>query len=149
MGQSVEQINKYKRSLLQYTTVMIALSTLLQIFIAVRGNHIDFLSQLFLAVIAVYYFWYHYTTKNQLSKIRFGRLVAHLIGFLVVNLSYHIHALILFVTSNPAIKGSDGFTIDPSWFGVLFGMFSFWGIGLLIHLLASIANRGFEELPRG
>jgi hypothetical protein len=149
MSQSVEQINKYKKSLLQYALVLVILSTLLQIFIAIRGNHIDFLSQLFLVVIAVYYFWYHYATKNQLSKLRFGRLVAHLIGFLVINLSYHIHALILFVTSNPAIKGTEGFTIDPAWFGVLFGMFSFWGVGLLIHLVASVVNRGFEELPRG
>ncbi len=149
MSQSVEQVNKYKQSLLKYTGLMILFSTLLQIVIALRGNHIDFVSQLLLAVIAVYYFWYHYTSKDQLSKLRFGRLVAHLVGFLVVNLSYHIHAFVLFVTSNPAIKGTDGFSIDPSWFGVLFGMFSFWGIGLLIHLVASIANRGFEELSRG
>lgn len=149
MKQPVEQVNKYKQSLLKYTGLMILFSTLLQIVIALRGNHIDFVSQLLLAVIAVYYFWYHYTTKDQLSKLRFGRLVAHLVGFLVVNLSYHIHAFVLFVTSNPAIKGTDGFSIDPSWFGVLFGMFSFWGIGLLIHLVASIANRGFEELSRG
>lgn len=148
MGQSVEQINKYKKSLLQYTAVVVVLSALLQIFIAIRGNHIDFLSQLFLAIIAVYYFWYHYTTKNQLSKLRFGRLVAHLIGFLVINLSYHIHAMILFVTDSSAIKGTGEFSIDSAWFGVLFGMFCFWGIGLFIHLVASIANRGFEELPR-
>ncbi|MDQ5886372.1 MAG: hypothetical protein QG623_422 [Patescibacteria group bacterium] len=149
MNQSVEQVNKYKLSLLRYTGLMVLFSTILQIIIALRGNQIDFISQLLLALIAVYYFWYHYTTKDQLSKLRFGRLVAHLIGFLVVNLSYHIHAFVLFVTSNPAIKGTDGFSIDPSWFGVLFGMFCFWGIGLLIHLVASVANRGFEELSRG
>lgn len=149
MNKSVEQVNRYGKSLLTYTAVMIIFSTLLQIIVAIRGNRIDLLSQLLLVCIAIYCFWYQLVTKSQLTKMRFGRLIAHLIGFLVINLSYHIHALLLFITDNPAIKGSGEFTIDATWFGVLFGMFCFWGAGLLIHLIASIANRGFEELPRG
>ena len=148
MNKPVEQANKYKKSLLTYTAVMITLSTLLQIIIAIRGNHIDLLSQALLVGIAVYYFWYQSATKSQLTKLRFGRLIAHLIGFLVINLSYHIHALILFITDSPAIKGNGEFSMDAAWFGVLFGMFCGWGVGLLFHLIASIANRGYEELPR-
>lgn len=148
MNKSVEDINLYKQSLLNHVGIMATLTIVLQIAIAYRGNKIDLISELLLVIVALYYVWYHYTSKNQLTQLRFGRLVAHVIGFLIVNLSYHIHAFILFITNNPAIRGNDEFTINQGWFGVLFGMFVFWGIGLLIHLVASVANRGFEELPR-
>jgi hypothetical protein len=149
MNKPIEQAQEAKSSLLQHTAVMLISCTLLQVVIAVRGNHIDLVSQLLLVCVALYYLWYHASAKNLLSKVRFGRLVAHLIGFLAVNISYHLHAFFLFIAVNPAIKGTGDFPIDPGWFGVLFGMTTFWGIGLLIHMIASIANRGFEELPRG
>ena len=149
MNASVNQAQESKKSLLTHFAIMIVSCTLLQIFIAVRGSQIDFISQLLLGGVALYYAWYQYTSHDLLRRLRFGRLVAHIIGFLIVNLSYHIHVFVLFVTNNPAIKGTEGFSINPSWFGVLFGMTTFWGLGLLIHLIASIANRGFEELPRG
>lgn len=149
MSKSIEQAQEAKRSLLQHTAVLLVSCTLLQIFIAIRGNHIDLVSQLLLACVALYYAWYHITAKNLLCRVRFGRLVAHLTGFLIVNLSYHAHAFILYVSNNPAIRGTADFSIDSGWFGVLFGMTTFWGIGLLIHTIASIANRGYEELPRG
>jgi len=43
-------------------------------------------------------------------------------------------------------SGDANFPIDDQWFGVLFGMFVIWGLGLLIHLAASIGSRGFEDL---
>lgn len=149
MSKSIDEAQKAKKSLLQHTFVMVVSCIILQIIISIRGNRIDLISNLLLACVALYYAWYHVTAKNLLSRVRFGRLVAHLIGFLAVNLSYHFHAFILFISNNSAIHGTNNFAIDPVWFGVLFGMTTFWGIGLLIHMIASIANRGFEELPRG
>lgn len=149
MSKSIDEAQKAKKSLLQHTFVMVVSCIVLQVIISIRGNRIDLISNLLLACVALYYLWYHATAKNLLSRVRFGRLVAHLIGFLAVNLSYHFHAFILFISNNPAIRGTNDFAIDPGWFGVLFGMTTFWGIGLLIHMIASIANRGFEELPRG
>lgn len=149
MSKSIDQAQAAKKSLLQHTFVMLVSCVILQIVIALRGNHIDLVSQMLLVAVALYYAWYHITAKDLLSRVRFGRLVAHLIGFLIVNLSYHAHAFVLFVTNNPAIRGTKDFAIDSGWFGVLFGMTTFWGIGLLIHMIASIANRGFEELQRG
>jgi hypothetical protein len=148
MNKSINQAQEAKNSLLKHFAIMFALCAFLQITIAVRGNHIDLVSQFLLAVIALYYAWYNYSSRNLLRRLRFGRLVSHLVGFLIVNVSYHLHAFILFVSNNSAIKGDAEFTIDPSWFGVLFGMMTFWGLGLLVHLVASIANRGFEELPK-
>lgn len=149
MSKSIDQAQAAKKSLLKHAFVMLVSCAILQIVIAVRGNHIDLLSQLLLGVVALYYAWYHITAKDLLSRVRFGRLVAHLTGFLIVNLSYHAHAFILYVSNNSAIRGTNDFAIDSGWFGVLFGMTTFWGIGLLIHMIASIASRGFEELPRG
>lgn len=148
MTKSIDQAQKASKSLLAHTGIMFVSCAVLQITIALRGNKIDLISQLLLVGVALYYAWYHIVSKDQLSKLRFGRLVAHLVGFLIVNLSYHAHAFILFVTDNPAIKGTDSFPINSGWFGVLFGMMTFWGLGLLIHTIASISNRGFEELSR-
>lgn len=135
-----------KKSLTSHFIVMSGLCALLQIIIAVRDSKIDLVAYLLLIVVALYYAYYNYTSRHTLRKLRFGRLVSHLVGFLIVNLSYHIHAYILFVTHNPAIEGNENFAINPEWFGVLFGMMSFWGIGLFIHLIASISRRGFEEV---
>ena len=149
MNKAIEEAQDSKRSLLTHFGIMLVLCAALQVTIALRGSHIDLTSQLMLVVVALYYAWYQYASHDKLRRLRFGRLVSHVVGFLIVNLSFHIHAFVLFISNNPAIKGSDGFSIDPSWFGVLFGMITFWGLGLLAHLIASIANRGFEELPRG
>lgn len=149
MGKSIDQANAAKKSLLQHAAIMSAAVLVLQLFIYSKGSVIDGSANLGLVVIAAYYVWYHYTSHDLLSRVRFGRLVAHLAGFIIVNISYHLHAFILYTTNNTAIRGDEHFAMNQGWFGVLFGMTTFWGIGLLIHMMASIANRGFEELPRG
>ena len=149
MSKSIDQAQSAKKSLLQHAAIMFGAATVLQLFIYSRGSAIDGSANIGLLALAFYYLWYHYSSHSLLTKVRFGRLVAHLIGFLIITLSYHVHAFLLIVTNNPAIRGDGVFTINPGWFGVLFGMTTFWGIGLLIHLVASIAHRGFEELPRG
>lgn len=149
MNETVDQAQAAKTSLLRYFATMVFLCAVLQIVIAVRGNHIDLVAQLLLGVVALYYAWYSYSSRQLLCKVRFGRLVAHVVGYLIVNLSYHLHAFVLFVSGSAAINGDDASGgIDEGWFGVLFGMATFWGIGLLIHLIAAISNRGFEELAR-
>ena len=110
-----------KKILLPYAGIMVILCIFAQVVIALRGSSIDFIAGLALMPAFIYYLYFNVMFKNRLSKVRFGALVAHVVGFLIVNLS-------------------------PSWFGVLFGMFVFWGLGLLIHLIASISLNGFEEL---
>lgn len=149
MGKSIDEAKAAKKSLLQHAAIMTVAVIALQLFIYAHGSVIDGSANLGLVVIALYYAWYHYSSRDLLARVRFGRLVAHLVGFIIVNVSYHLHAFILYVTNNPAIRGDKDFSINQGWFGVLFGMTTFWGIGLLIHMIASIANRGFEELPRG
>lgn len=142
---SQTQLNA-SRVILPYLATMVVLNILLQFGIAATGNHIDLTAALMTAVVALVYGLYHWTRREPLSQIRFGRLVAHLCGFITVNLGFHVHAALLIGSNNEAIRGDAGFPIDDQWFGVLFGMFVFWGVGLLIHLTASIASRGFEDL---
>ncbi|WP_338749761.1 hypothetical protein [Janibacter alittae] len=142
---SQTQLNA-RRVILPYLATMVVLNILLQLGIAATGNRIDLTAALMTAVVAVVYALYHWRRRHALSQIRFGRLVAHLCGFITVNLGFHIHAAVLIVGNEEAIRGDANFPIDDQWFGVLFGMFVIWGVGLLIHLTASIASRGFEDL---
>ncbi len=127
------------RILLPYMGIMAGMCLVVQILTAIRGSHIDLISGLFLVPVAVYYAYFQYASKGKLSKVRFGRLVAHVIGFLIVNLSYHIHAAILLLMGKEELLGAD-------WGGVLVAMLIFWGLGLLMHMTASVAMRGYEEL---
>lgn len=142
---SETQLNA-RRAILPYLATMVVLNIVLQVGIAIAGNTISITAYVLTAAVAVVYALYHWTHRTPLSQIRFGRLVAHLCGFITVNLGFHLHAAVLIVTNNAAIRGDTNFPIDDQWFGVLFGMFIIWGLGLLVHLTASIASRGFEDL---
>ncbi len=142
---STIQLNA-SRVILPFLAAMVVLNVALQIGIAFSGNRIGIIAYVLTAGVAVVYAFYHWTRRGPLSQIRFGRLVAHLCGFISVNLGFHLHAAVLIVTNNAAIRGDENFPINDQWFGVLFGMFIIWGAGLLIHLAASIASRGFEDL---
>ena len=135
-----------RRVILPYLATMTVLNVVLQVGIVIAGNKIGVTALVLTAAVAVVYALYHWQRRTALSQIRFGRLVAHLCGFITVNLGFHIHAAVLIVTNNAAIRGDADFPIDDQWFGVLFGMFVIWGLGLLIHLAASIGSRGFEDL---
>lgn len=135
-----------RRVILPYLATMVAVNAALQVAIALAGSQIGVTAFVLTAVVAIVYAWYHWTRRVQLAQIRFGQLVAHVCGFVTVNLGFHIHAAVLLVTGSAAIRGDTYFRIDAQWFGVLFGMFIIWGLGLLLHLLASIRTRGFENL---
>ncbi|MGH8776726.1 MAG: hypothetical protein ACRDWI_16765 [Jiangellaceae bacterium] len=135
------------RQVLQpYLAAMVVLNVVLQVAIVLAGNGIGLVAYLLTGVVALVYAYFHVTRRTPLTHIRFGRLVTHLCGFITVNLGFHLHAAVLIVTNNPAIRGDADFPIDDQWFGVLFGMLVFWGLGLLVHLTASISARGFEDL---
>ena len=138
-SQSINQI------ILPYAGIMAILCLFAQIVTAARGSEIDFVAGLALVPAFLYYLYFHITSKEKLSKVRFGRLVAHFVAFFLVNLSYHIHAAIVLLQNISDIQGPV-VNVSESWFGVLFGMFVIWGIGLLIHMTASIAQKGYEEL---
>ena len=136
---------KVNKILLPYLGIMVAMCTVLQIIIAVRANGIDLLAGILTAVIALYYGYSQIVNRKKLNNIRFGRLIHHIIAFVTVNLSFHIHAAILAIVSTTNTHKFE-VALLPEWYGVIFGMFVFWGLGLLIHMTASVAMRGYEEL---
>ena len=138
-SQSINQI------ILPYAGIMAILCLFAQIVTAARGSEIDFMAGLALVPAYLYYLYFHTTSKEKLGKIRFGRLVTHFVAFLIVNLSYHIHAAVLSLRNVTETQGSI-VNLPEGWFGILFSMFIIWGVGLLIHMITSIAQKGYEEL---
>lgn len=135
----------FNKMLLWYAAILVAMCTVVQITSAIRGSRLDGVDMLMLAVVFVYYMYFHFVSYKTLSKVRFGRLVAHVIGFLIVNLSFHLHAAIMLI-AHASGSGELAVSLSPEWFGVLFGMFIVWGAGLLAHLVISVTLRGYEEL---
>lgn len=163
---NIDYANQARKSLLLYTAALSALMAAVCAAMVANGHHlytIETVSEtkdtvvgefsitlplvLFVGVF-LYYVYYNLTSKKVLSRVRYGLVVAHVASFLIINIPFHLYAFILFMGNNSAIRGNDHFALSPDWYGVLFGMTTFWGIGLLVHLIASVANRGFEELPR-
>lgn len=132
--------------LLPYTLVLIALCVVIQLIVAIRGSSIDGVSQALLTVVAAYCAWFSWRGGGtRLKHIRFGELVYHGVNYVVVNTSFHVHAAVLAFQNSDALGGSRDFPIDSGWFGVTIGMAGFWGIGFLMHAVASIAKRGYEN----
>lgn len=125
--------------LLPYLGILTLLCIAIQAIIALRGHKIDHVAGLLTVAVALYYAYSQIATRARLNKIRFGRIIHHIAAFVIVNLSFHIHAGYLLVSGQKEL-------IQEDWYGVLFAMFIFWGLGFLIHLTASIAQRGYEEL---
>jgi hypothetical protein len=164
---NIDYANQARKSLLIYAATLSGLMVAVCAAMAANGHHLytietvsvendtiygEFIFTLPLALfvgVFLYYVYYNLTSKKLLSRVRYGLLVAHVTSFLIVNVPFHLYAFILFMSNNAAIRGNDNFAISPDWYGVLFGMTTFWAIGLLVHTIASVANRGFEELPRG
>lgn len=130
---------------LPFALMMLALVSALHVVIAVNDNRIELIETILLAAVAGYYAYFLITRGTRLRQIRFGMLVAHATAYTIVNVSYLLHAFVLIVDNSPSIRGDSYFLMDPGWFGVTFGMATGWGIGLLIHAVASIASRGWEE----
>ena len=140
-------ISTVRKSLFIYSAVIAVASLITQLLIAANNSQITALNSLLLAIIVLYYVYYVQLSNNGLQKVRFARLVAHVITYFIVVLSYHVHALILFAAGRNVFDDAD--TIGSSgWFGPLISMTTFWGLGLLVYTVSSIASRGFEAIEK-
>lgn len=134
-------------SLLPYVLVLLGSTAVLHLIIVLAGNRITVLTTLPLVVIALGYAIYLVTAGRSLGQVRYGRLVAHALSYAVINVGYLLHAFLLISFGSPAIRGDDYLALDAGWFGATFGMATFWGIGLILHGLGALLDRGFEA-PR-
>ena len=131
--------------LLPYVLGLTLLCALLQLYIVIDGNRIGVVAQLLTAGVALYYAAFMFTRRRRLGQVRFARLVAHATTYAVVNTSFQPHAAILGFVGSEALRDQGYLPVDSGWFGPTFAMAGFWGVGLTIHAIASIAQRGFED----
>jgi hypothetical protein len=131
--------------LLGYVIGLTFLCMLVQVFIVIDGNRISGVSQGMTAGVALYYAAFMFSRRHQLGQVRFGRLVAHATTYAVVNASFQIHAFILGVTGSEVLRGQEYLPVDSGLVRADVRDGRFWGIGLTIHAIASIAQRGFED----
>ncbi|PID31167.1 hypothetical protein CSA80_04065 [Candidatus Saccharibacteria bacterium] len=136
--------NNFSKVLLKYIGTLAVLCLFAQMVVSLRDNEVDAVAMFALVPAALYYAYFNIAYRKPLSKVRFGSLVAHCAGFLLVNFSYHAHAFFLLIDSGQPNKPI--LELSTSWFGVLFAMPFFWGFGLLVHMLASVSRKGFENL---
>lgn len=136
-----------RTSLLPFLGVMVALNTVYQLAIALTGHQVGIGAALGLLVIALTMAVYQRTAGRALGSLRFGRLVAHTLVYVTVNLGFHLHAAWLIATDDAGVEGASGIPVPADWVGPLVVMPTVWGIGLLLHALGSLLDRGFET-PR-
>jgi hypothetical protein len=141
---SKQEINS-KKILLPYTLIMLTMTTIMQVINIIRGNIYDLSSGSMLFIIFLYYLYSNYRNHSSLKKVRFGLLISHYIAYFLVNLSFVIASFAIYWNSIFTIIGDGYIQLPKEASGVLCFMPIFWGVGLLVHTIASVANRGYEE----
>lgn len=130
-----------------YAAAVIIASLVLQLVLAATGSAIGPLAVILTAGVAIGYAAFLLRTGRHLGRVRFGKVAAHAVTFAAVTGGYLIHLFVLASLGSPAIEGpahTDGFVMDPGWFGAAIAMPAFWSIGLACHVLGAALGRGFE-----
>ncbi len=127
-----------RKRLAAYAVAMLAGVSAVHVVIILSDQQITLASQLALVVVAIGYFAFYWANYRPLQRVRFGHLITHAIGYVIVNGSYWVHAAYLWASGQ-------GSVIDSAWYGLLFGMGLCWGLGLAIHARATFAGQGFED----
>lgn len=122
-------------ALLPYTLGLLASSALLQLVIALTGSRITVLTTLPLALIAIGAAVHLGTRGRELGRVRYGRFVAHVLLYAIVVVGYLLHLLVLTLLDAPVGEG---------WSGLALAMPAIWGLGLVVHGVGAVLDRGFE-----
>lgn len=130
-----------------YAGFVLAASLVTQTILAMSGSTIGVLAFVLTAAVAVGYAGFLLWTRGDLGRIRFAAVAVHAVTFAAVNGGYLLHFFVLATIGSPAIDGppgTDGFVMDPGWFGAAIAMPAFWSVGLAAHVLGAALGRGFE-----
>lgn len=134
--------------LLPYTLALIATMVVIQAVIALTGGEITVLAGTLTAVVGAGIAIWGWRHHHQLTHVRFGLAIAHVIAFTAVTTSFNAHAVLRTVALAAGDGGLDAAAqelLATSWFGATLVMSAAWGLGLLLHLTGSVLSRGWEH----
>ena len=131
-------------SLLPYLLWLLVSGAVLHTAITLTGNRIGWTAAIGTGIIGLAYAAYAIRMGHGLSRVRYGRLVAHALTYVAVVGGYLLHAYVLLALGSPAIVGDGGRALDAGWMGAALAMGGLWAPGLLIHGFGAIMDRGFE-----
>lgn len=129
-----------------YFILLVTVNFLFQIYIAVIADgEPTKLSSLILIAIAGLSWVFNYRAKKAVIKKAYLSYITHVATFLIVNLSFWIHALARYITTTSAeVDGQ--LIVSQDWAVYILHMPAIWGIGLLIHTVGTWKTKGFEDV---
>lgn len=131
---------------LPYMLSLLVAMTAIQVLIAVTGGEITLVATIALAVVAIAMVIWVLVNYKVLRRIRFGSVLANVIGFVVVTTSFNLHALIrVIVLSEQGAAATAEAFFGTAWFGLTLGMSAIWGVGVIFHLVGSVLGRGWDD----
>ncbi len=137
---------KNKIGIKTYVIVLLVLVAFAQGYVAIAlDNRMDsYKAGLALVPAALCYSYFLSANAKTLNKRAYSGYIAHVATYLIVNISYWLHAFIYLLTNDGISDKS--LALDNGWFGVLICMPLFWGLGLLIHTFGAWMSKGFENV---
>lgn len=135
--------------LLPYALGLVVAMAIVQIVIAATGGEITILAGILTAVVALGIVVWLWRNLRVLKRVRFGVIVAHVIAFVTVTVSFNLHAILRLMTAGNTTDTTAMENLfdalGGSWIGVTIVMSGLWGLGLLIHLVGAVLGRGWED----
>jgi hypothetical protein len=134
--------------LLPYLLAVVGGVLAIQAVIGVQGGEITVLAGAMTAVLAAAAAGFVAVRSRALRQVRFGLLVAHVGTFVPVVAGFTLHGLVRATDLARAGGGADlvgAEMLGTPWFGVVYVMTPLWGLGLLCHVVATVAQRGWES----
>lgn len=134
--------------LLPYALTLVVSMGIIQTVIALTGGQITLLAGILTAVVALGIAVWLWRNQRRLTRVRFGKAIAHAIAFVTVTTSFNAHAVLRALILGAGPEGSETVSHDllaTPWFGATLIMSAAWGLGLLIHLVGVVLGRGWED----
>lgn len=129
------------KKIISYIITLASFLVLGHLFIAVsEDSQITFASGLAILPAGLLYSIFSFVNYKELRKKAYAGLLLHVATYLLVNISFFIHA--------STIASFEGglVSLEEGWYGPVVNMPLFWGIGLLAHTIYTWSRRGFEDI---
>lgn len=141
-NQSAHQLlehQNFREHLFKLTAIVAGGVMATHVAIVLQDHKVTILAFLALAVVAIAYYVQTYRFRIVFRRVRHGSFLAHLSGYVIVVGSFYLHAGYLLASNQRDL-------IDANWYGLLFGMGLFWGLGLVTHAAGTFMTKGFEDV---